>query len=523
MRFLLFIFFLSTSLSAQDTFIKLYDLDATGGSFYNSLVFEDTLIFYGTAKSNDGTQWGLVWVQCDTSGNIIQQKIHLDILGDNYSLNNGYEMIKTSDGGYAMVGSLFSRKRGFFMKLDVNGDLEFVKEYPDDDINVVFQDRILEREDGYLISGDGQMLSDYRQDAFIRKTDLNGNELWRVTYGAEDLTDILPSVHPTDEGEIVMIGLRSTGFSLSPGSSYPHPDDAWHKFLVVRIDEDTGAILSEEISEEQEFIENENGSVVHHMYQDEDGNFIQPTVSYGYKYFSGDPTPIIISENRIIKRDVDLNIIWNTPFGIPAYRNRIYEVIPTSDDGWLAVGRARAPKYPENYDLGSFVAGTLAKVNEIGELQWMRTDTFFYAANFEQDRIEHILNSVVTLPSGSIIATGRVENYNESPARSYGWMIKLDKDGCLTPGCHPNLTGVNFSDLLTTFDIFPNPTSDYVVVEGIGAFSTEVYDNMGRRILDREEFVDSGILDFTLLPKGVYFVNIQTEGYLILSKKVSRL
>ena len=86
-----------------------------------------------------------------------------------------------------------------------------------------------------------------------------------------------------------------------------------------------------------------------------------------------------------------------------------------------------------------------------------------------------------------------------------------------------NLVGVNFSELLTSFEVFPNPTSDYVRVEGSGKFSTEVYDSTGRRVLEREAFEDSGTLNLSVLAKGVYFINIHTEGHLILSKKVSRL
>ena len=521
MRYFIFIFLFTTSLSAQDTFVKLYDLDATGGGFFNSLVFEDTLVLYGTVKSEDGTQWGVAWVQCDTSGNIIQQKNHFDILGDDYSLNNGYEIIKTSDGGYAMVGSLFSRKRGFFMKLDVNGNLEFAKEYVDNNINVAFQDKVLEREDGYIIIGNGQMINDYRRDAYVIKTDAEGNELWKIYFGAEGIDDVLSSVHDEGEGEILLIGQRSTGASItSPGTTYPHPDDALTHFISIRINENTGDIISEEVGVDKEMMNNNDSDVRHQMYRDEVGNFVHTGIVFSYFSIPEDPLPFVYTQLQIVKRDTDFNVVWETKIGNPSYRSRYLDITSTLDGGWLATGVYY--EKPEPDTLGNYFAGVLSKVNELGEFQWTRTDTFFYASDLEANRIEHTLNSVLTLPSGSIITTGRIENYND-PSRSYGWMIKLDKDGCLTPGCHPNLTGVNFSNLLTSFELFPNPTSDYVTVEGSGAFSTEVYDSIGRRVLDRQAFVDSGTLDFSLLPKGVYFVNIQTEGHLILSKKVSKL
>lgn len=492
-------------------------MESTGSSFYHSLAYEDTLVVYGTAKNEDGTQWGVVWMQCDTFGNVLNQKLHLDTLGDSYSLNDNSVLIKTTDNGYALVGSTLNRRQGLLMKLNVTGELEFVKEYVDNSISVALQEKVIEREDGYLLYGYQQELSDYRINAYIMKTDLNGNQIWKTNYGAEDLTDLLPSVHCLENNEIWLVGAQNTGFSLF-SNSYPHPDDAWHKDLIIRIDETTGMIISEEIGEEKEVIDNEDASILHAMYLDENGNFIQPAHSYGYVYYPWDPVPFVTNQLRIIKRDPELNIIWNTPLGEPGIRSRLYQIIPTPDEGWLAIGKYQQEGIEDS--LRWYDTGVIAKVNSIGEYQWMRTDTFFYAADIEQDKVEHILNSAVVLPSGSIIATGRINNYQVSPSRSYGWMIKLDKDGCLAPGCHPNLTGVNFTELLKEIEVYPNPTTDVVQIKANGIFNVEVYNMHGQLVQKAKEFRGEGRLNMAHLSNGIYFLNIHGENNLIYTKKI---
>ena len=519
---LLLIFFLTffpILLSSQNTFIKIFDLDAPGSGFYNSTLVEDTLVVTGTVKNPDFFQWGTSWTQLDTLGNVLSQKIHYDTLEDTYLFSDGFEMIKTSDNGYAMVGSLFFRDYGFLLKMDSEGSLDFFQEYPDPEAtNYTFQ-KVLEVEGGYIVTG-GKPYTFDKGNAFIMKTDEEGNKLWEIIYGELDLYDGFPSIHKLENNELLLIGYTYTGSSTSPSADVPWPDEAINKHKFLRISSN-GDILEEWENTGELVLDNENSIVIRQMQRDEEGNFIQAGRIMHLEYISPDPEPFTFHECQIIKRDPDFNIIWNTPVG--NHRgggNQIHEIIPTQDNSWLGVGGNWVESDGENR---GYFAGFITKVDDYGNHLWTRTDTAFYAANPENNTISHTFNSVVTLPSGSIIATGRIENSNENPSRSYGWMIKLDKDGCLTPGCHPNLTGVNFSNLLTSFELFPNPTSDYVTVEGSGAFSTEVYDSIGRRVLDRQAFVDSGTLDFSLLPKGVYFVNIQTEGHLILSKKVSRL
>jgi hypothetical protein len=271
MKFLALISFwlFSISLSAQDTFIKIFDLDAPGSAFYNSTLVDDTLVLTGTVKNPDFFQWGTSWTQLDTFGNILSHKVHFDTLEDSYLFSDEFEMIHTSDEGYTLVGSLFYRDFGFLLKLDREGCFEFFQEYPDSDAaNYIFQ-KVLEIGDGYIVNGMKQRPSDnYKRDAFIMKTDSNGNKLWEIIYGEYDLYDNFPSIHKLENDELLLIGYTYTGATTSSSSEVPFIGEATSKHKFLRINTE-GEILEEWESDDYLILDSEDSRVQSQMLFDE--------------------------------------------------------------------------------------------------------------------------------------------------------------------------------------------------------------------------------------------------------------
>ncbi len=162
MRLIIFVFLLfSFGIKAQDGFIQAYDLDQVGMTFHNMLLVEDTLIVCGKIKTDENFQWGVFFAKFDTLGNILDHKIHFDSLGDNFSFEQGYEMIQTSDGGYALVGQMFNRQFPVLIKLNNIGNLEFAKEYPDTTVFDIRHWNLIEIENGYLSIGVKQQKDDF--------------------------------------------------------------------------------------------------------------------------------------------------------------------------------------------------------------------------------------------------------------------------------------------------------------------------------------------------------------------------
>lgn len=81
------------------------------------------------------------------------------------------------------------------------------------------------------------------------------------------------------------------------------------------------------------------------------------------------------------------------------------------------------------------------------------------------------------------------------------------------------ITDVNFTSIeggfssSLSFNIFPNPTSDFFSIEGLetGVFSVEIFDLKGTKVLSKQ-FVKGERIAVEELQNGVYWVRIEGEG-----------
>lgn len=134
------------------------------------------------------------------------------------SYEDAYSIVKTSDGGYAVVGFTMSFGAGgfdfFLVKTDSNGNEQWNKTYggANDDIAYCV---IQTSDGGYAIAGQTQSFGAGFNDFWLVKTDANGNEQWNKTYGGMGY-DEAPSLVQTADGGYSLAG-RTTSFGT--GSS----------------------------------------------------------------------------------------------------------------------------------------------------------------------------------------------------------------------------------------------------------------------------------------------------------------
>ena len=225
MRIFIIIFiFLSTAsvVKSQDGYLQSYDFLGRGLGFDNLLLKEDTLIVYGNVQNPESAQWGLYFAKLDTMGNILSEQTHYDSLGDTYLFDNGYKMINTSDDGFAIVGQLFLRNHPILVKLDQNGQLEFVREYPDDTVLNIRHWNVVETISGYISTGVKQQLTDGYWDAFIMGTDKAGNKLWETSYGMFGVWDQFPGIVEIAQDDFLL-----TGSTCISSSQVENKEDMW--------------------------------------------------------------------------------------------------------------------------------------------------------------------------------------------------------------------------------------------------------------------------------------------------------
>ena len=138
--------------------------------------------------------------------------------GPNYDY--GFSVQETSDGGYIVSGGTWSYGSGgedvWLIKTDLNGTEEWNNTFDGSFNDYGFS--VQETSDGYIIIGKTMPYSYNTSDAWLIKTDLDGNKQWAKTFGGPG-DDWGYSVNVTSDGGYIISGRTS---SFGSGN-----DDVW--------------------------------------------------------------------------------------------------------------------------------------------------------------------------------------------------------------------------------------------------------------------------------------------------------
>lgn len=155
---------------------------------------------------------GQIWlVKADASGNMQWNKNIVGPLG-----NFANSVLQTIDGGYAIIGTnwVSDSLPSFFkiIKTDSDGNEQWNKTYGGvgEFSNSECYSGIITADGGYLLAGD----TGYSGNAWLVKTDAQGNELWNKTYG--ETGSVINSVIQTQDG----------GYAFT-GTGVFNREDAW--------------------------------------------------------------------------------------------------------------------------------------------------------------------------------------------------------------------------------------------------------------------------------------------------------
>ncbi len=138
-------------------------------------------------------------------------------VGDGDNGNRANSLTETSDGGFVMAGTtsypdISEGSDVFLIKTDEDGNEEFTETYGDRD-EFDFGEEVIETSDGGLaVAGSVSTFGSGTTDAWLLKTDENGNEEFSDTYGGED-GDFAQSVVELSDGGFALAGDTVTGGS----------------------------------------------------------------------------------------------------------------------------------------------------------------------------------------------------------------------------------------------------------------------------------------------------------------------
>jgi hypothetical protein len=300
---------------------------------------------------------------------------------------NEVSVQQTLDGGY-IVGGTISANNGdiYLMKINASGDTLWTKTFGGNLDDVLYSVRQTS-DSGYIIVGQTRSFSQGNSDAYVLKTDANGNLMWSKNYGGFDW-DFFSSAQQTNDNGFILCG---TTFSFGSGIM---------NIYLVKIDLSGNFLWMKTLGGDNR----------------EYGTFIQQTSDHGF-IITGSTKSFTAISGRIylVKTDSLGNPLWSKIFGgvIGEAGNCVKQC---SDGGYIITG------YTNSFGAGGQDV-FLVKTDLSGNLQWMKTyggawiDEGYYV---EQ-----------TTDSGFIV-TGRTQSFGPQGSGAGGtniYLLKTDANG----------------------------------------------------------------------------------------------
>jgi hypothetical protein len=298
--------------------------------------------------------------------------------------DRAFSVQQTSDGGYIVAGRTYSFGAGngdaFLLKTDANGNIIWAKTYGGayDDYALSVQQT---SDGGYIVAGYTASFG-VGGDVLLIKTDAFGNLQWAKTYGGT-ISDWAESVQQTSDGGYILAG---TTISFGAGD-----DD----IFLIKTDANGNV----------QWAKTYGGTYSDYAYsvqQTFDGGYIVAgvTVSFG----AGWPDVFLI------KTDANGDTVWAKTYGGTNYDDA-FSVQQTFDGGYIVAGRT-----------WSFGAGWpdvfLIKTDAFGNLQWAKT----YGGTGQDGAL-----SVQQTSDGGYIVAGYTASFG---AGSFDvFLIKTDANG----------------------------------------------------------------------------------------------
>ena len=211
------LFISSLSAQAPDTmWTKLFGgiLDDAGYSVEQTI--DDGFIITGRKRHSPSGDYDVYLIKTNQNGDTLWTRTYGGAASD-----RGNYVQQTADSGYIITGTTTSFGNGssdiYLLKTDKNGNLQWSKTYGDflqDFGNCVKQTN----DNGYIITGGYQPAGNNFPFLWLIKTDSNGDSLWSRTYGGNS-RDAGTSVVQSDDDGFVIAGYT---YSFGAGGK-----DAW--------------------------------------------------------------------------------------------------------------------------------------------------------------------------------------------------------------------------------------------------------------------------------------------------------
>jgi hypothetical protein len=341
--------------------------------------------------------------------------------------------------------------------------------------------------------------SDYTLKGFIKRIHPSGTQMWSRTYGQNGQDDVVQSLLQIDSNTFV-IGANRHSPQGTPLSS------AITKNWIFAIDS-FGLKKWEWMGNPNE----ETGVIG--LHQTPDKGWIYG--SYNFEVLSPEEWG---ANPKVVRRDSNFNLIWEKQLSAEGtYINKISDLVSTPDGNWIASGTWAYRIGPGQDDV--IIYNSLYKLNDQGDTLWsvrLKAPPGFEGTAYP--------GGMTVLPSGSVVWALRFDRFSPGPPQSFGWLIKVDNDGCVDTLCQ--LSSLAPEPSSVSLLVYPNPAQASVTFEWPDQSSPaqlSIFDVTGRLVWT-QVFWQSAIWNTGDAPSGMYYFSISGEmlpgntGKILLSK-----
>jgi hypothetical protein len=435
--------------------------------------------------------------------------------GDNYEVPAS--IIPTKDNGYIVAGSSSS---------GVSGDKTIALKGPGADLWVVKMDsfgnkvwdkayggsadelggNIVEINNGFIlggysysgISGDKTEASRGEYDYWLLKMDKDGNKIWDRTYGG-NLSDGLLSIDITASGGYILGGTSNSGVYKEKTQSSRGGQDYW----VITVDRNGNKLWDKTFGGEDGYENFED------LQTTKDGGFILGG-------FSASNTGIDKSENSkggydfwIIKLDASGNKLWDKTFG-GSDNDQLYALQQTKDKGYVLAGCSYSPQSGDKTEPLRNKYGSsdywVVKTDSMGGIEWDKTiggSGSDLASDIKQVTANgYIVAGLSLSPESGDKKLPRFSAYSDA------WLVGLEAPPH-TVIATENIDLVK-SAVHKNFTVYPNPATDVLHIQTNGKSNFSLSNQAGK-IIFTKAITNSGDIDVSQLPPGIYFLSNNTK------------
>lgn len=235
--------------------------------------------------------------------------------------------IESSDKGYLLTGWVFQSEEDFsdalLLKTDSLGNYQWHQLYggywAEHGTNL-----IQTPDNGYLIGGYFWKPGyDHSLDAMVIKTDSLGNEEWTEYYGNPNVDDDMALIAIGDDGNYLVATIY--------GKVIFAPEARSGRLYLIKVDNEGNTIYETEIGLNRLNLYIKNLRKINDSYLL--SGFSKETDTATYQYLSG----------WMMKLDINLDSVWYHDYihEDENWENYFYDASPTSDNGYIAIGKAR--------------------------------------------------------------------------------------------------------------------------------------------------------------------------------------